>query len=531
MFSLFGQSKANLLLIDADEVLHLRWQGGKLSQIGHYYSTGEDFDRFHVFLENDRKTPFSIVTDVIEEDFRTETVVHVTGADRKAMIARKLAHLFRTTRYRTARVIGREKEGRKDDRILFTALTKSELIEPWLSRILAHKIPVTAVTSAAYVMEHFAQSLSISNSPQLLLVNQEGNSGLRQTYLQKGRVIFSRLTPAGVSRSNSFAALILEQCDQTRKYLERIKQLPFDTPLDVHVFTPEPFTEERESKHDLLQFHYRSVEELPLTKKIKLEYARPGAIAYSLISGLRKRAIPNVYAPASTLRYFHIRRIGSALYALALLSVLGAVVVVGPTLADTNNKWEQVSQLDTRTAPLLREYETLTERFPETPIQSAQMEIVVSASERIAAQLVRPNALLALISQGLAVSPNLTLSSVEWHLVEAQPDAVGAEDGMDESIGPAGAPLPEHLIHMALAKGNTQVLTTVRGIVQSEASFRDATAQVMAFVNALQELGVASVKPISLPMDVSSDRNVVATVDGGAARGEFAIEFLSEAAQ
>ena len=522
MFALFGQSKMNLLLIDSDEVLHLRWQGGRLTQISNYSNSEEGFDRFHVFLENDRKTPFAIVTDIIEEDFRTETVAHVTGADRKALITRKLNLLFRTTRYKTARVIGREKEGRKDDRILFTALTKPELFEPWLNRILAQKVPIMAVTSAAYIMEHFAQSLSMSGEPHLLVVNQEGNSGLRQTYMQKGRVIFGRLTPAGVSRSDNFAELLLEQCDQTRKYLERIKQLPYDAPLQVYVFSPEAFTDEREATHDLLEFHYRSIEELPLTPKIKLDKVRPGAIAYSLISGLRKRAIPNVYAPDNALRYLRIRQISRALYTLSVMALLGAAIVVGPTLADASSKWERESDLIEQTAPLLLKYERMTERFPETPIPSAQMELVVEANNRIDEQLVRPTEILSLISKGLLASPELRISGIFWRFDESS-----KVDAADE-FGIAPAVAEEQRVQQAIINGHSQLIMTVRGIVQSENSFRDATAQVMAFVDALKDISGYEVEPIGLPMNVSSNINVATTVDGGAARGEFAIEIRRE---
>tara|TARA_R110002167_G_scaffold30424_6_gene100594 strand:+ start:26709 stop:28286 length:1578 start_codon:yes stop_codon:yes gene_type:complete len=518
MFSLFGQSTVNLLLIDADEVMHLRWQNGELNQIDLYHSTDSDFDRFHVFLENDGKTPFAIVTDVIEEDFRTESVAHVTGADRKALIARKLAHLFRTTRYRTARVIGREKEGRRDDRILFTALTKPDIFEPWLTRLLAQKIPVISVTSAAYVIEHFAQTLSLTSAPHLLIVNQEANSGLRQTYLQKGRVIFGRLTPSGVSRSGSFAELLLEQCDQTRKYLERIKQLPYDTPLQVYVFTPEVVTDERETTKDLLHFHYRSIEELPLTRKINITNAHPGAIAYSLISGLRKRAIPNVYAPEHALRYLKIRKMSSALYSMSALVVLVAGIIVGPTLADAGSKWDQERQLRERTAPLLVEYERLTERFPETPIPSAQMEIVVETYDRIARQVARPVEIMSLIGQGLAASPDLKLSEVFWSL-----DVITSTD-TDTGFGTAPVVSESQRVQQALVEGRSQLVVTVRGLVQSEASFRDATAQVIAFVDALKINKGYEITPLSLPINVSSNINVATTVDGSAARGEFAIE-------
>ena len=525
MFSIFVQSKVNLLLMNSNEVIHLRWHGGKLTQIDHYFETNEDYDRFHLFLETDRKTPFVVVTDVIEEDFRTENVAHVTGADRKALVTRKLNHLFRTTRYKTARIIGRESDGRKDDRILFTALTKPEMFEPWLTRLLAQNIPILAVTSAAYIMEHFAQSLSMSNAPHLLVVNQEGNSGLRQTYLQKGRVIFGRLTPSGVSRSDSFSELLIEQCDQTRKYLERIKQLPYDAPLQIYVFTPEAFTEEQESIKDLLHFHYQSIEALSLTRKINIENTKPGAIAYSLISGLRKRAIPNVYAPDSTLRYQKIKRIKSALYGASLLVSFGAAIVVGPTLAESGSRWEQEFELNERTDPLREEYERLTERFPETPIQSAQMEMVVEAHDRISGQLVRPNDILSLVSKGLSASPDLALSRIEWNFEEAL-----RQDEL-ENFEEIQVVSEEQVLERALIDSRSQLVVKVIGSVRSESSFRDATAQVMLFVDELNALGGYTVTPLTLPINVGSNINVATTVDGNVARGEFSVEIRKEQSQ
>lgn len=522
MFSFFGQSKINLLLIDVDEVIHLRWKAGRLTQIARYGALDADFDRFHVFLENDSKTPFAIIADVIEEDFRIENAAHVTGSDRRAMVARKLNNFFRGTPFRTARVIGREKVGRKDDRILFTALTKPEMFEPWIARILAQKIPVLAVTSAVYLMEHFAHTLTMSGTPHLLIVNQEINSGLRQTYLQNGRVIFGRLTPAGVSRSDNFSELLIEQCEQTRNYLERIKQLPYDAPLQVYVFTPEAFTNERESTKNLLQFHYGSIAEMPLTGKIEIESMQPGAVAYSLVSSLRKNAIQNVYAPDRTLRYQQFQRIKALLYSVSAITIFATAIAVWPTLVDVFAKLEQQRQLIDQTAPLLVEYEKLTERFPETPIQSAQMEIVVETHDRIAGQAIRPAALLALISEGLAMSPDLELLRIVWDL-EAVTRLSNEGEPIDDSSLAAFLEVPS-----AVVNGNSQLVITVYGSVQSEVSFRDATEQVMVFVRALKGRSGYEVTPLSLPVDASSNINFATTVDGGTTRGEFTIEIRRE---
>lgn len=525
MLSLFSQSKLNLLLIDSDELLHLRWQSGELDHIDTYCSSEEDLDRFRLFLKGDKKTPFAFILDLIEEDFRTENVPHVTGSDRKVLLARKLNNLFRNTPYKTARVIGREKEGRKDDRVLFTALTKPDFFEPWLAKLLANQVPVLAVTSAAYVMEQFAQTLGMHHAPHLLLVNHEGNSGLRQTYLQKGRVIFSRLTRAGVSRSESFEELLLEQCDQTRKYLERIKQLPYDAPLPIHIYTPEAFTDQRGMTQDLLQFHYRSVDELPHVDKINLAQQNRGAIAYSLVSVLTRRSIPNVYAPAMALRYKTIRDIGRALLSVSLVALLGTGIMAVPTFLDTKSKWEQESVLVAQTAPLLEEYDQLTERFPETPIPSVQMELVMGTNDQIAAQLVQPNEILALISEGFVASPDLRLTDISWRFED------NSASSDEEDYG--GLPLDETLqvVPRAIVKGRTQLIASVAGIVESDRSFRHATEQVVILVDALRSISGYEVNAINLPINVGLDANVATTVDGGVASGEFLIEIRRDLQQ
>ena len=523
MFGIFGHSKLNLLLIDSDEVLHLRWQSGELHQIEQYSGAAADFDRFHVFLENDRKTPFAIIADVIEEDFRTESVAHVTGGDRKALVTRKLQLLFRSTPFRTASVIGRETKGRKDDRILFAALTKPEMYESWLKKILAKKIPVIAVTSAAFIMEQFAQSHALRSTAHLLVVNHEVNSGLRQSYIQKGRVIFGRLTPAGVSRSENFAELLLEQCTQTRNYLERIKELPYDAPLEVCVYTSEAFTEERESTHELLHFHYYSIQALPLTKKISIENGQPGAIAYSLIRGLkRKRSITNVYGPSSTLRYLQINRIRKLLFSISVVVLLGAGNMAGPTLSGIASMWEQEEVLNEQITPLNQEYRQLTERFPETPIQSAQMAIVVENHDRILNQIVRPNEVLALVSDGLMASPDLSLRSLSWDfdVVERTEQEIAA------GSFPAG--FDSQSAEYAFVEGRAQLVITVSGMVKSESSYREATAQVMTFVDTIKSRGGYEVTPVQLPINVGSNINVSTTVDGSEASGEFIVEVRKE---
>jgi hypothetical protein len=46
------------------------------------------------------------------------------------VVARKLAQIFRNTPYRYAQLQGREAEGRRDDRVMYTAVTNPEVLRP-----------------------------------------------------------------------------------------------------------------------------------------------------------------------------------------------------------------------------------------------------------------------------------------------------------------------------------------------------------------------------------------------------------------
>ena len=526
MLGLLGSIKVNILLVDADGVSLLQWTGRKLQELDHFVAGKTSSDRFHFYLEHLPKIPFVIVTDFIEEDFRTELSVHVRGNDRTVLLQRRLAHLFRNTIYRTAKVIGRETTGRKDDRLLLTALTKPEIIDPWVNQILANRVSILAVTSAAYVMEHFAQSMSLKAQPHLLIVNQESSSGLRQTYLQKGRVIFSRLTPAGVSRSDSFEALLVEQCDQTRKYLERIKQLPYDTMLEIHVFTAERFSEEPESVRDQLHYYYHWIDELKPRVRMELnsETALPGALHYSLARSMKKGGIPNVYAPLKVRRFAILRSTARYLYLTSVLLVVCMTIYISPSLLRINDELARETQMRELSQPLLVEYERLRETFPETPIPSGQMELVVSSYESIVEQVSNPRRTLNAISEALLESPELQLGSIAWQL-EAKEAASTEQNiyGVVESDA--------QRFQNALVSRNTVLVTRVQGVVEGASSYRNAREQILTFSRALEELVGVPVEAVNMPMDVSATALVTTVIDGRDTSGEFTLEFREDTLQ
>jgi hypothetical protein len=423
MFNLSAQSRARVLLIEANGVTLLRWQRGSLRLFAQYTQTAADFERFESLLHTESKVPFIVVLDCIEEDFRLETFAHVTGADRAKMLERKLSFAFRSTPYKIARVVGREKDGRKDDRVLLTALTKAELVDPWIARILKEKLAILSVTSAAYMMELLAVSLQLKSKPHVLMVNIESGTGMRQTYLQKGRVIFSRLTPITERNQDDLPGMLQQQSLQTRKYLERIKQIPYDALLPVHVlsFQALNFAPAESETADLLSFQVSQVESFVPAESLLLGDLSPGPLSVSIVQALRGKGLNNVYAQPAQRRFHLLNNMTKAMYASAAAILLSVGVFVAPTISETLSLWDQEADTLQRTQPLLQQYEQLRASFPETPIESSTMALVVETHDTLLSQVHDPREMLQAIGSVLLTIPSIKLGEIKWELLSLPP--------------------------------------------------------------------------------------------------------------
>ena len=522
MLSFLNSRDANILLVGSAGASLLVWQKRRLNLLARFDSSDDGYAGFDAALSSVINAPFTIVMDVIEEDFRTETVAHVTGSDRRALLTRKLNHLFRTTPYKMAAVRGREKTGRKDDKVFLTALTKPEILDPWLSRVLAKRIPVRAISSSAFVMERFARYLNINTNAYVLIVNEEEVIGVRQTYLQNGRVIFSRLTPASIQRTGTFEEFVEEQSTQTRRYLERIKQLPYDAALDVYVFSPLPRVENNEVRRDLLTFYYFSISELGRDFAISQDDAPAGALAYSLAKSFKKGALPNVYGPFVALRYFLIGKLRRNLYLSGALALIGTLGYLYPDIVEVRDKISDEQNIRLATAPLRQQYDTMRARFPETPIASGKMEVVVETYDRIASQVMDLSHILDAIGSTELVSPELQITEIAWTLEELPDESAEViYTGLDPDE-------PQVVFQKSVAAGRTMSVVTVEGLVTSSGSRRESRERVLSFVDALAERSGLTVTPLTMPLDLNTASSLTTTLDNKPLAEDFVLEIRSE---
>lgn len=520
-----------VLLLTSQGLHVFSWQKDVLSPVGKFSADERGLAEFNRYLGSSLDIPVYLVADLIEEDFRIEPVAHVLGKDRKVLLERKLFQFFRTSEYRSARIQEREEGGRRDDRVLFSALTNSDRLTFWIHSILDKKIRIKGIISVPLLMELFTEFLHLDKVPHLLLVNLEKHSGLRQTYLQRSRLKFSRLLSQATTMDGSLAEMILAECSHTRQYLERLKLLPHDQPLDIHIYVQDGSGDELGKNlvnSALLHFH---LHETGMTAaELNIDPALTGdqgEVFLCLVQALRTKRLFNAYGPAPVIRYHRLHQIRRGLIVGTSLIVAVALLAGASLLIDGFDKRTAKNMLDQQALMFKLQHRKLSEDFPETPIPAEVMKNVVESVERIQQQAVSPTQIMTLISRAVALSPGIRLQQLDWQLsapvetvdgppTEGQPET--ADGGEKKAEVPALVP--------GLLAGKAHVTTTLNGVVFPSGGYWDAQRSVTGFIAALEQIPGLKVTPVSMPTETNPDATVKATLDDSDILAEFSLKLV-----
>ena len=210
------------------------WINGKFA--GNYYFNPDEVgkEEFRHYLRNTPNVPGRLLVDVIEEDFRVESIPHLYGKDRQAVIKRLNERYFRASKqYTYYEHQGREKTGRKDDRILLSALTNVDMIKPWMNILQEEDVPVCGIWTLPHVSKKVLGRIN-AKTGHVLLISQQVSSNVRQTYFHNGKLITSRSATINLE-DDTYGKFISEEIDQTARFLTNKRFIGFDEVLHVHI--------------------------------------------------------------------------------------------------------------------------------------------------------------------------------------------------------------------------------------------------------------------------------------------------------
>ena len=501
------------------------WSGGAPLEPLWFGADEDGLTEFSLYLNHAPHDPVYLLVDVVEEEFREESIPHVMGGDRRSLIRTRLNRLFRDPTYSYATVQGREPDGRRDDRVLFTALIRPDLLSPWIGQIAKHKVPLAGIYSLPLVSEALIKRMPVE-SDHALLVTLQSSGGLRQTFFRQKRLKLSRLAIMPPGGTPGHASYVLGEIEKIRRYLNSLRQLPHESPLDVYVVGGRPLLADitRQSPDSLTtRHHLLDVEEVAEMVGLKGPYGSE----YSdriFAHLLAKKRLPNQYAPASQTRHNTMHRARLGLIAASI------VVVVAGIFISASNAVDAIVAINETSSAIQRAgfYEDRTmiakQRMPKTPAEPKDLKAAVQMADKLRAFKATPRAMAVTLGKGLSGFDAIKIDKIDWR-ASTDPDKpvggraeranvrrnAGNRGGADDSR-------PERLYHLANIEGH---------IDPFDGNYREAIETVRQFnaaLLALPEVEVANV--LEYPLDTSSEAKLSGDTDRKDLMARFVIHVV-----
>jgi len=410
---------ALLLFLSADHLHAQHMVSGKIAVTRDFADSTHGREEFRSFLKS-VKCPAYLLTDLIEEDFRHELVPHLTGRKRAALLTRKFEQYYRGTPFRQATLLHRQKSGRRDDDILFSALTNPTLIMNWVAIILEQKIQLIGIYSVPQISAPLVKN---NPSNHILLVTWERYSGLRQTYFSNKHLQISRLTP--VHSALTFHDAVVNELSRTFQYLKSLSLLPTDQTLDVLILCHNDDRIELQVKlpetHDM---RYDLADISEIGQQLKLDYYFSDSDASQIFLHYLAAHPPKInYANATHTHFHDLGRFKTALYLASAVLLLGVILWVVDNSLRSTEETRETSELKTETQSITKEVKQITSAFPNTYAPAGDMKAGVSVMRKLNQYSPPPLRIMSRISNSVGRYPQIQLDELSWQLSANEPVA------------------------------------------------------------------------------------------------------------
>ncbi|MCP4041401.1 MAG: hypothetical protein GY731_05495 [Gammaproteobacteria bacterium] len=516
--SRFSKSSKQVLYLSGHQLTAYQWRRGELKEAFLFQAGEEGLLAFSNYLQETRNTPAYILLDVVEEEYRRDTIPHVFSRDRRDLIRRRAERLFRETPYWHTVMQGREKEGRRDDIMLFTALINPGLISPWLERLKQLKVPLAGIYSlpllSANLLPYLAKQVS-----RPLLVSLHSGGGLRQTFFHDRDLKVSRLAHMSARDTRQVVESILDEVEKLRRYLNSLRLLGRNDRMDVYILANGDLfagLNQLSKNSASMAYHIIEMDDLAARMGMNEEFVTPHADA--MFANLLARKPPaNHYALAEETGYYLLHHMRKAMMVATMVVMLGGLTWGGSEIVDGLLLIERSDATLKQTAYYQRRYDHSRKRLPDTPAEPRNLKKVFDAAVTLEEQRASPLELMRLLSAGLVRFPGLLIERIEWK----EELASNVLEGRDRSVGVESLDLDDQdLVHVAKVEGR---------VSSFDGNYRRALEMVRAFAETMRShAGIRLVEVISLPLNVSSHESLKGDVDTRRIKGKagFSLQLI-----
>lgn len=488
-----------LLYLSADRLSALHWQKGALLAEGHFPQDDAGVAAFAEYLHKHRGSNYHLLADISDEGFQIEDLPYAQGADRTALLTRKLGQYYYGTPLATAISYGRDKSGRRDEKFLLAALTRPQLFEPWLAALRTAEAQLAGIWSLPLLSAALLAKLPPARERCLLVSITQ--AGIRQSFFENGRLLFSRLTPMAATGAAEIAAGCAAETAKIQQYLLGQRLLARGAPLPVVALV-------HPAQTGVFMEHCKGLEDVQITfqdqhaacKAIGLKTPPQDSRSEALFLHLLAQSPPREqFAPQPERRFHQLWQIRSWLLKGGALALLGCLLFAGREMAGVLESRSAVDDLLLQAETDMQKYQAIQKTFPPMPTTTENLRAVINRFEDLEKRSAPPESLYQAISRALGETPRVDLERIQWQL-SANPD----EALKFQSDQPRAAPAA------AVGGPGMHEIALVHGLLPASmaADQRSQLETVNAFADALRKNPVLRVTIQRMPFDIESGKSL-----------------------
>jgi hypothetical protein len=484
------------------------WSRKTLAGACSFESNDEGYEKFRQYLESTEKTSTCMLLDVIEEDFRKEVVPHVYGKDRKAVLSRLMDRHYRSSRqYTYSEVQQRQKHGRRDDEVLLAAITNPELVRSWIRIIESCDVPLSGILSLPLISKHLLSLIGVKKG-YVLLVSQQVNSNLRQTFFKDGKMLSSRQSVINQDAGNitNIGKFARPEVERTLSFIRNQYQIDDNTVVDVHLLGSDAQIDSLESSFlSVTTNHYHVHRLKEIVAKLGLKEL-PDKLADSIFAwiALNKAGVVSHYGDKGEFVRFYYKLASSALYAASVAAVIVSLLVIESNISDGISYKESTSLLNKRTNEFKRVYLDKYQAYEELFSNARLMDTAVGMVDQIEANSrVSPLDFMIVLSR-LVSSPQIGriyIDKIEWSTAQVEQGRgrnSRRSNIADTDYIPTDIASSSEIKHVAVVRGRIPVISS---------NYRDTVNRINNIITLLNSSErIEKVSAIELPVEVRPEK-------------------------
>jgi len=478
----------------------LHWKGRALVGSSSFEPTESGLDNFRSYLRQTENIPGKFLVDVIEEDFRNEKIPHVGSKDRSSVINRLIDRYYRSSQdYCYSEIIGRVKDGRKDDIVLIGAMTNPQLIQPWLSVLDECDVTLSGIWTLPLISKKLLKIIKATNGV-VLLVSQQVNSNVRQTLFRDGKLISSRqsIINQDMSDISGIGKLAAPEVNRTMEFLRAQNLVGSDEVINMHILGSNEQLQslqqsfESDGRQSVIIHPIAEVQNKLGLKGVAEKFS-DNVFAWLCVS---QSLSASHYGERHSFNRYYNRLAATALYVASLLAVIAGVLITESNISAALEYEKSIVLLGQEEKSYKALYAKKFKDFEEVFQNAGVMNSAVELAEQIKINSAT-SPLDFLINLSNVISQE-ELGTVHIDKIEWQAVSVNEKKGSFNKLAAKAnftAKLP--VSHSAIVTGR---------INQSEHNYRESIEQIQAIIYSLKSNAIIeNVEVIIMPVDLRSE--------------------------